>query len=306
MDSLAHGLTGALIGYAGFRQRAGRPALWAALLASQFPDADIILLSISGETYLRWHRGPTHSLLLLPLWAGLITWVVWELSNRRHGRTLFAAASVSMLAHVIMDWITSYGTMLLSPLSDRRFELSWVFIVDVYVWALLLVGVIWAAISDRAAIARGFLVAVAGYVLFCGASRQWALRTTPHPPDTVRVAAFPTPLNPLRWTILQEDATGIVRWIHGGRNDMFQSYRDDALVPQAEATEAVKLFRWFAEFPVVEKFEQDGYTILRYRDLRFRSPMPGGRTREGLFIVARVVFDADGRLLFAGLGGERG
>ncbi|MDW8344503.1 MAG: metal-dependent hydrolase [Verrucomicrobiae bacterium] len=306
MDTLAHGLTGALIGYAGFRQRAGRPALWAALLGSQFPDADIVLMLIGGETYLRWHRGPTHSLLLLPVWAGLITWVMWELSNRRHGRVLYVTTFVSLLAHVVMDWITSYGTMLLSPLSDRRFELSWVFIVDVYVWALLVTGVVWAAWSNRAIVARAFLLAFCGYVLFCGASREWALRTTPLPPQAARVAAFPTPLNPLRWTIIHEDTTGVVRWIHGTRNDTFESYRDERLMPQAEETEAVKLFRWFAEFPIVERFEQNGFTILRYRDLRFRSPMPGGRVREGLFIVAHAVFDQNGRLLFSRLSGMRG
>lgn len=306
MDTLAHGLTGALIGYAGFRQRAGRPALWASLVASQFPDFDIVLMFISGETYLRWHRGPTHSLLLLPLWSALIAWTVWELSGRRHGRVLYAATFASMLAHIGMDWITSYGTMLLSPLSDRRFELSWVFILDVYVWALLVAGLIAVALVRHAAVARAFLGAVAVYVLVCGASRQWALGSTPRSDNTLRVAAFPTPLNPFRWTILKEETGGVVRWIHGERNDTFVSYQDANLTPRAEATDAVRLFRWFAEFPVVEKFEQNGYTILRYRDLRFRSPMPGGRTREGLFIVARVVFDQRGQFVFAGLSGERG
>ncbi len=51
--------------------------------------------------------------------------------------------------------------------------------------------------------------------------------------------------------------------------------------------------------------EQDGHTVLRYRDLRFRSPLPWGEVREGTFFVAKVVFDHQGHLLAAGLTREK-
>jgi hypothetical protein len=80
-------------------------------------------------------------------------------------------------------------------------------------------------------------------------------------------------MNPLRWTVERDDGDRI-RWICGGRNDTFAQFSDDKLFPKAEATEAVKQFRWFAAFPLVEKIEENGRTVLRYRDLRFRTPMP--------------------------------
>jgi hypothetical protein len=120
--------------------------------------------------------------------------------------------------------------------------------------------------------------------------------------------AYPQPLHPLRWTIVRNDGNAI-HWINGARNETFVQFHDDNLLPKAEATEPVKLFRWFAAFPLVEKIERksmtgERLTFLRYRDLRFRTPMPGGRVSEGTFAVAKVVFDEQGNVIAAGMGGE--
>lgn len=298
MDSIAHGLAGAVVGYCGFRQKAGRAALWASVAASQWPDSDIVMLLVSGETYLRWHRGVTHSALLLPVWSALVAWAVWELSGKRNFRWLWGAAATSMAGHIVLDWITNYGTMLAAPFSDARFALSWVFIVDVYVWAALLLTLLAAIWSQRPAVARAGLALLGAYLLFCGASRAWALGGQP---DTTQ--AYPQPMNPLRWTLVRAEGDTI-HWQDGVRNDTFVQYRDDVLLPKAEATDAVKLFRWFAAFPLVERLEQDGHTVLRYRDLRFRTPMPWGGVREGLFVAAKVVFDKQGHVVAAGVTGQ--
>lgn len=67
----------------------------------------------------------------------------------------------------------------------------------------------------------------------------------------------------------------------------------------------MKTFRWFAAFPLVEKIREGDHTVLRYRDLRFRSPMPWGRVGEGMFVVAKVVFDERGNVIAAGLTSDR-
>lgn len=300
MDTIAHGLTGAVIGYCGFRQRAGRVALWTAIAAAEFPDIDIVMSFLGGETYFRWHRGFTHSAVLLPFWAALVAGVFWEMSGRKNFRTLWWASVAGMASHLFLDWITNYGTMLLWPLSNARLALSWVFIVDVYVWAALLVTLVGAIWTQRAGVAKTGLGVVCAFFLFCGVSRAVALRSQPR-----GAVAYAHPMNPLRWTILRDDGEAI-HWVSGRRNDTFVQFRDDKLLPKAEATEAVKLFRWFAAFPLVEKFEERGYTVLRYRDLRFRSLMPWGGVREGAFVVAKVVFDEKGNVVAAGLSGEEG
>lgn len=51
----------------------------------------------------------------------------------------------------------------------------------------------------------------------------------------------------------------------------------------------------------MEQRVEAGHTVLRYRDLRFRSVMPWNEVREGVFIVVKVVFDGRSRLISAQL-----
>ena len=308
VDNIAHGLTGALIGYCGFRQRggseSGRAALWTCIAAAEFPDIDILMAYFGGDTYLRWHRSFTHSAIMLPVWAALVAWAFWECSGRKNFRLLWWASVAGIASHLLLDWLTNYGTELLWPLSDARFALSWVFIVDLYIWVILLIGTVAAVWTHRERMARVALGVVGAYLLFCGASRAYALHVYGAGGVTGRVDAFPQPMDPLHWTIVRDDGVA-VHWVNGSRNDTFVQFRDDELVPKAEATRAVKTFRWFAAFPLVEKIREDGHTVLRYRDLRFRSPVPRGGVREGMFVVAKVVFDKHGNVVASGLTAER-
>jgi cbb3-type cytochrome oxidase subunit 3 len=250
----------------------------------------------STETYLRWHRGLTHSVLLLPFWAALIAMVFWAFSRDQRFRPLWLLAAVGIGSHLLLDLLTNYGTMLFAPVSDARFALSWVFILDPYVWALLGV-VLWVILRvkvPRAAPAG--LMLFGGYFLVCGIAHTCALHAARARGNADRVAAYAMPLNPFRFAVVQENGNAI-EWRYGGRTDYFVQFRDNKLCPQAEATETVKLFRWFAEFPLVEKLDKDGHTMLRYRDLRFRTILPWGEIREGAFVVAEIVFDDHGQIL---------
>ena len=278
----------------------GRAALWTCVAAAEFPDIDILTAFFGRDTYFRWHRSFTHSAILLPVWAALLAWVFWMIWDRKNFRLLWWAAVAGLASHLLMDWLTNYGTELLWPLSDARLALNWVFIVDVYVWAMLLIGTVVAVWTQRVWVARGALGVVGVYFLFCGASRAYALRAYEARGVTGITDALPLPMDPLHWTIVRDDGVAD-HWVDGSRDETFVPFHDDKLLPKAEATEAVKLFRWFAVFPLVEKIEENGHTVLRYRDLRFRSPMPRGAVGEGMFVIAKVVFDDQGNILWAGL-----
>jgi len=301
MDTVTHALAGAVIGYAGFRQRGGRVALWTAIAAAEFPDIDIVMLRVSNAAYLQWHRSFTHSVLLMPLWAALVAVIFWMFARRTDFKLLYGAALAGLASHLFLDWLTSYGTELLWPVSDARFQLNWVFILDPYIWAILGVT-LWAAIRLRLRHASGIGLAVLGvYLLMCATTRHIALDGN----TGYRTDAFAQPLRPFSWTIVRDKGDRL-DWSAGTRHDTFVQYHDEKLGPQAEATEEVKLYRWFAEFPQVERIEENGLPVLRYRDLRFRVPMRDGTVHEGLFLAAKVYFDKQDRLLRATLDIDRG
>ena len=300
MDTVTHALTGAVIGYAGFRQRGGRVALWTTIVAAEFPDVDLGLLGVSDATYLQWHRTFTHSAVLLPVWALLVAGLIGVFARRTEFKWLYGAALAGIASHLFLDWLTSYGTALLWPFSTARFQLNWVFMLDPYIWAMLGLT-LWATLRRQAQAApRIGLLVVGGYLLMCALARSVALAGT----GPGRVDAFAQPLRPFSWTLVRDTGRQLDWWA-GARHATFTQYQDDQLCPQAEATDTVKLYRWFAEFPLVERRDENGLPVLRYRDLRFRSPLPDGTVTEGIFVVAKVYFDQQGRLIRAALCRDR-
>jgi len=166
--------------------------------AAVFPDIDGALALLSPTAYLLGHRGLTHSLLLLPVWAALLAWLFSSFGRRREClKPFFVISAAALAVHVAGDVITSFGTLLLSPLSDRRFALSSVFIIDLWFSGIALAGVVGSLLLPRWRLpAVAALAALCGYVAFsslpsrtasatrsrrstCAARNRWWLARTP-------------------------------------------------------------------------------------------------------------------------------
>src|SRR5260370_13530377 len=155
MDTITHGIAGALIGKAVFRgedmfashpMNRGRIITWSLMVGAILPDSDVIRDFSSSDKLLivTWHRSITHSLILLPLWALLLaaitrafaSWRKWE------GPSFVALAgiyAVGILSHILLDLVTSFGTMIWSPLEWSRPSWDLIFIVDFTLTAIFLV-----------------------------------------------------------------------------------------------------------------------------------------------------------------------
>ncbi|WP_332669922.1 metal-dependent hydrolase [Aromatoleum sp.] len=229
MDTLTHALSGALVGrlLAPSRRiptaaagQAAVPPAWqlvaAGTVAAAFPDIDFLLGYVSDIAYLRGHRGVTHSLLLLPLWAMLLSWLATRVFAPAAGmtsrwRAFYPVAAAALLIHIVGDLITQFGTMIFAPLSDRRFGWGTTFIIDLVLSGLLVAGLGASAIWRRSRIpAEAALLLVAGWV-GVGATgrsealafaRAYAAANDIHP---VAVDAAPRPASPFNWTAIVFD-----------------------------------------------------------------------------------------------------
>ena len=124
----------------------GRFITWSLMLGAIFPDADVFRDIFSHDKLLivTWHRSITHSLVLLPLWALLLAgstrafakWRKWEAPSFA---ALTGIYSVGILSHILLDLVTSFGTMIWSPLERSRPAWDMIFIVDFTLSAVLLV-----------------------------------------------------------------------------------------------------------------------------------------------------------------------
>ena len=155
MDTITHGIAGALIGKALFRGEdmfashpvnRGRILTWSLMIGAIFPDSDVLRDFVSSDKLLivTWHRSITHSLLLLPVWALLLAGITRAFaSSRKWEGPSFAALAgiyaVGILSHILFDLVTSFGTMIWSPLEWSRPAWDLIFIVDFTLTAILLV-----------------------------------------------------------------------------------------------------------------------------------------------------------------------
>jgi membrane-bound metal-dependent hydrolase YbcI (DUF457 family) len=155
MDTITHGIAGALIGKAVFRgdemftrrpMNRLRIVTWALMFGAIFPDSDVVRgwFERNDMLIMTWHRSITHSLICLPIWAlalALLTraiarWRKWEAPSLAALTGIYA---VGIASHIFLDLVTDFGTMIWSPLKWTRPAWDLIFIVDFTLSAILLI-----------------------------------------------------------------------------------------------------------------------------------------------------------------------
>jgi membrane-bound metal-dependent hydrolase YbcI (DUF457 family) len=155
MDTITHGIAGALIAKAAFRgqdmlggkpMNRGRIITWSLMLGAIFPDSDVLreFFSHNSLLILTWHRSITHSLVCLPIFAlalaALTRWFVrWRKWDAPSFGALLGIYAVGILSHILLDLVTSFGTMVWSPVKWSRPAWDLIFIIDFTLTAILVV-----------------------------------------------------------------------------------------------------------------------------------------------------------------------
>jgi membrane-bound metal-dependent hydrolase YbcI (DUF457 family) len=225
MDTITHGIAGALIAKAAFRGQdmlGAKPVnrqriiTWSLMLGAIFPDSDVFreFFSHNDLLVLTWHRSVTHSLICLPIFAvalaALTLWFArWRKWDAPSFGVLIGIYAVGILSHILLDLVTSFGTMIWSPVKWSRPAWDLIFIVDFTLTAIFLVpqivawvyakdegwkpralvswsvfaaatvGVAFIALSVGAPISLGTTLAaivVLAAIFFLPAIRRWGLR----------------------------------------------------------------------------------------------------------------------------------
>jgi inner membrane protein len=326
MDIVTHALLGSAIAEAGFREKLGARALVAGAVLAVLPDFDVVVRLQGPWEVLKYHRGPTHSLIVIALVSPLIGWLLW-LWTRKHARPARGGPAPETQGHRISPWnwillafaafvqnplldlCTSYGTQLLWPLTTRRFAIDAVAIIDPLYTLPLLAAFLIACIPGIRRLTRTFaacvLVLTTGYLAFgflqmerarSLASAQLAREGFP----AVVVRATPTPLtNNLLWRITASDdrrnlRVGLVStWEPREIRFIALDWLESPLVEKALRSENGRVFNWFADGLVSAHVEpQPGGTAVILEDQR--SGNVTDLTRS--FFVAEALFNSSGQL----------
>ncbi len=220
MDTLTHALSGALLARAtapAERHRPGalvlplRARMTAGFFAAAFPDSDFVLRAFDTLTYVALHRGVTHSILLLPAWAWAVAWMLallFRFSSRRFPwQAFYGVAAMGIGIHIAGDVITSYGTMVLAPFSDRAVALPLTFIIDPWFTGIIIIGLVACRLTHERYPSIAALAALGCYVGFQAVLHSQAIdigRTYIERRGLANAEAhaFPQPLSPFNWKII--------------------------------------------------------------------------------------------------------
>jgi inner membrane protein len=275
--------------------------------------------------YLLHHRGVTHSLILLPAWALLYSWILAKLLREPRGwRALYGVTALALLAHIAGDLITSFGTIVFAPLADWRAALGTTFIIDLWFSGIILAGLVFSAFfygSRVPAIAASAVLA--GYVGFQYVQRQQALELGHRYVEEknlkgARVTVHPRPVSPFNWTVFVSDeeahrfahvnlvrkeprryqpGDGFIARIDAPylpveqaiwvRRPRYGEVKQD-LIREAWNAEELAFFRWFAAVPAFDGMSE-GSTCVWFTDLRFLTP-----GRDGMPFRYRVCREREG------------
>src|SRR5258706_1461615 len=155
MDTITHGIAGALIGKAFCKGDDMLPAkpvtrariiTWSLMLGAIFPDIDVVrdIFSHDRRLVISWNGSITHSWLMLPIFslllAAMIRWMARQLKwDAPSFAILTLIYAVGILSHILLDLVTTFGTMIWSPLKWSRPAWDLIFIVDFTFTGILLI-----------------------------------------------------------------------------------------------------------------------------------------------------------------------
>lgn len=318
MDNLTHSLVGALIGQAGLKRKTGF-AMPALIIGANLPDIDAACLFwVEGVEHLAIRRGITHgpvAWVLLPLVLAGLLWG-WDRWQTRRGKRpekrlpvhigwLYALGLIGCLSHPALDWLNVYGVRLLEPFSSEWFYGDTLFIIDVWLWGLMGLGLWFSLRRERRGqgglrLAQGVLAAALVYIGFNAAlsgvhtKRLAGTLPTLECAENAQVCGWTIIASPVPVYFWQREMIldAPVAWsaVPVGKRATYENARPIAdqrcALPPGEAVagnDQATAFLFWSRAPFAERAE-DGSVILR--DARYYDPRARDRFSVSLADVA--------------------
>ncbi len=291
----------------GWKQRALIGAL-----SAIFPDIDYLLFFWDPLEFVAyWHRAETHSLLLAPLWAWMLSKLLIRFYDCHQPPILmFKICLAGILSHVLIDSLTTFGTQWLAPLSDYRVNWDLLFVIDVYFTLMALSTLILIIVLRNSTYRFYSFILPLCYLLLVLLFKQQAYQQLPSPEKTDSKSSsarvlLPQPFSPLYWHIIEPTEQGVNQAYLKLANDViavkvskflgFDVYQNSyylapqlhwhkqSVTPKDKAMQRdanlvwqhtnFTTFRDFAEYPVFYQYQKTSTKVcVWFSDLRYHWP----------------------------------
>ncbi|MBB3110357.1 inner membrane protein [Paenibacillus phyllosphaerae] len=254
--------------------------LGATMIGSHAPDFDSVMRLKGQPSYIRNHRGITHSLPAPLCWSLLFGLAATALSNQwAHFGTIWLWTFIAVCFHITLDLFNAYGVQCLRPFSRKWWHLDVLCLFDPYLFGLhAAAAVLWAA--DVMPPAPLFVTVYVLTLLYIGwrtlVSRQTVSKLrNQFEAGSGEITLLPS-LSGRSWQFVVETRDRyVIGRVRGNQITVeaeIQRTRTELLSPVAKATmttDGVKVFLGFADRIHVKVQEQiEGYEVI-WSDIRF-------------------------------------
>lgn len=138
MDPITHAVIGLAVAKAtGNPAVLSDPATLCIIAGSMIPDIDILLQKWGDMTYLKNHRGATHSIPGLIISSAFIAGIISLIFHGSAFSDMFVWALAGCLSHGFFDFFTTYGAKLLWPFRGKKYSLGMLMTFDPVIIGLL-------------------------------------------------------------------------------------------------------------------------------------------------------------------------
>lgn len=317
MDPLTQAVLGAGVGQALFHRRLGRSAIVVGAMAAAWPDLDVVVKFDQWSGWI-YHRGLTHSLLIVPLAGPATGWLAWQVAQWRARRggpdpgkftDWLWLCTLALLTHSLLDASTAYGTQLLAPFSDQRFAIDAIPVIDpVYTVPIVLAVLVGLWSGGRWRLARRTAMAALifsnGFLLYTwwlnGQAADEARRQLAAEGVTdAQVHAYPTIFQSFLRRIIvyrpDEIRVGFLTMLDPGPIQWFRAEPPtDPQVADFRSRWEADLLDWFAMGKTFYRsYRDEDRVVVEATDLRYGAT---GTTLWGIWGI-RTVYDAAGRIV---------
>lgn len=131
MDPITHAVVGLSIAVLlGEPMSLSNPAIIGCVAGAVIPDGDIVMQLKGDYVYLKNHRGLSHSIPMMLVYAAALAGALWLMFGSIPLWKVFAFSLLGSLSHIALDITNSYGAQILWPLSKKRITLDLLLIYD--------------------------------------------------------------------------------------------------------------------------------------------------------------------------------
>ncbi|MGM8213741.1 metal-dependent hydrolase [Virgibacillus sp. W0430] len=248
------------------------------IAGSLAPDFDTVLKLKNNATYIRHHRGATHSVPAVIIWGILIAAIIYMFVPNINGLHLWLWTFLAVIIHVFVDIFNAYGTQAYRPFTNKWVAYGFINTFDPYIFLLHIAGII----AWMLGASPGFTWVIVYVVVFLYYLKRYfdkkeiVKKIHDYFPNTIQIATSPTiRQNAWRVAITTSDRFYVGTVDHGHIQiiDEFKKVPlpDSTIINAAKEDKNISAFLSFSPVYRWEINEYDYFTEVRLIDLRYRS-----------------------------------